>query len=158
MRRSRQDETVETVYRMLLERFGRPIGDSPSTVGVPDERNEAGSMATSRVARPIAESESCSKCGMDEKSCECNEMYEGDLDELSTCDECGMYEEVCECGYMTEGRKKRKGPTKKTAKKILGGTKTFAAKMRKVSGWANDPAAAAAWMMHKATGKWPRQK
>ena len=26
---------------LLLERFGRPIGDSPSTVGVPDERNEA---------------------------------------------------------------------------------------------------------------------
>lgn len=26
---------------VLLERFGRPIGDSPSTVGVPDERNES---------------------------------------------------------------------------------------------------------------------
>lgn len=60
-------------------------------------------------------------------------------------------------------RKKRKtakkaGPSKKTAKKILRGTKTFKEKMKKVSSWADDPAAAAAWMMHKATGKWPSEK
>ena len=158
MRNKIYDATVEKVYRVLLERFGRPIGESPSTVGVPDERNEAGSMAISRVVRPVSEGEGCAKCGMDEEVCECD-MYEEDLNEKSSCDECGMSEEVCECSYMSEGRKKgRKGPSKKTAKKILRGTKTFAAKMKKVSGWADDPAAAAAWMMHKATGKWPRQK
>ena len=30
--------------------------------------------------------------------------------------------------------------------------------MKKVEKWAEDPAAAAAWMMHKATGKWPSEK
>lgn len=70
--------------------------------------------------------------------------------------ECGKNEGVCECG-MTEAKKK-KGPSKKTAQKILKGTKTFKQKMQKVSGWAEDPAAAAAWMMHKATGKWPSEK
>lgn len=34
------DEAVDRVYKVLVERFGRPIGDSPSTVGVPDEREE----------------------------------------------------------------------------------------------------------------------
>lgn len=53
---------------------------------------------------------------------------------------------------------KGKGPTKKTAQKILKGTKTFKQKMKKVEKWAEDPAAAAAWMMHKATGKWPSEK
>ena len=105
---------------ILLEKFGLPIGDAPSTVGVPDERDdeeleEAGSMATSRVVRPM----------------------EG----------------------LEEGRKKKRGgPSKKTAKKILKGTKTFKDKIKKVSGWAEDPAAAAAWMMHRATGKWPSEK
>jgi hypothetical protein len=53
---------------------------------------------------------------------------------------------------------KKKGPSKKTAQKILRGTKTFKQKMKKVEKWAEDPAAAAAWMMHKATGKWPSEK
>lgn len=49
--------------------------------------------------------------------------------------------------------KRNRGPSKKTAKKILKGTKTFKDKVKKVSGWAEDPEAAAAWMMNKATGK-----
>lgn len=53
---------------------------------------------------------------------------------------------------------KKKGPSKKAAQKILRGTKTFKQKMQKVSGWAEDPAAAAAWMTKKATGKWPAEK
>jgi len=53
---------------------------------------------------------------------------------------------------------KGKGPTKKTAQKILKGTKTFKDKVKKVEKWADDPEAAAAWMMHKATGKWPSEK
>lgn len=87
------DEGMERVFKTLIERFGRPIGDSPTTVGVPDEREE-----------------------------------------------------------ISEG-----GPSKKTAKKILKGTKTFKDKVKKVKKWAKDPEAAAAWMMHRATGKWPSE-
>lgn len=113
----------------------------------------------------------CAKCESSDGPCdECNYMDE------KSCSECGSFveEEVCtECGAMytmaeAKRRKKKKakhqkhkskkGPSKKTAKKILKGTKTFAAKMKKVSGWAENPPAAAAWMMHKATGKWPREK
>ncbi len=52
---------------------------------------------------------------------------------------------------------KAKGPTKKTAQKILKGTKTFKDKVKKVEKWADEPEAAAAWMSKKATGKWPRK-
>ena len=128
MNRQILNETELKVYKILLEKFGEPIGKAPSTVGVPDEGlevSEAGSMASTRVVRPLDEL--------------------GDLDE--------------ELNELEEGRrKKNKGPSKKTAKKILRGTKTFKDKIKKVSGWAEDPAAAAAWMMHKATGKWPSQK
>lgn len=66
------------------------------------------------------------------------------------------YEEEEEHGMHSEAKKK--GPTKKTAQKILRGTKTFKDKVKKVEKWADDPEAAAAWMMHKATGKWPSEK
>jgi len=85
---------------------------------------------------------------------EASEEYLKEADKV--CNECGMNESMCECG-MNES-KKRKGPSKKAAQKILKGTKTFAQKMQKVSGWAKEPAAAASWMMHKATGKWPSEK
>jgi hypothetical protein len=81
-------------------------------------------------------------------------MFEG----VEPCDECGMYEVEGSCGCTHMEEAQNKGPSKKTAKKILRGTKTFADKMTKVSGWADEPAAAAAWMMHKATGKWPSEK
>lgn len=55
-------------------------------------------------------------------------------------------------------KSKSKGPSKKAAQKILKGTKTFKQKVQKVKKWADDPEAAAAWMMHKATGKWPSEK
>lgn len=55
-------------------------------------------------------------------------------------------------------KEKNKGPSKKNAQKILKGTKTFKQKVQKVKKWADDPEAAAAWMMHKATGKWPSEK
>ncbi len=116
MKPAKLDETAVKVYQRLLEKFGEPIGERPTTYGVPDER----------------------------------------ADEEKMCEGCGCSQGVCECG-MTEA-KKGKGPSKKTAKKILKGTKTFKQKMQKVSGWAEDPAAAAAWMMHKATGKWPSEK
>jgi hypothetical protein len=108
---------------------------------------------------PTAGSCGCSMSGVDKpglyamKTEEASEEY---LKEASkTCDQCGMNEGMCQCG-MNQAEKK--GPSKKTAKKILKGTKTFAQKMKKVSGWAEDPAAAAAWMTHKATGKWPSEK
>jgi len=66
------------------------------------------------------------------------------------------YEEEGEHGMHSEAKKK--GPSKKTAQKILRGTKTFKQKMKKVDSWADAPAAAAAWMTHKATGKWPSEK
>ena len=66
------------------------------------------------------------------------------------------YEEEAEHGMHSEAKKK--GPSKKTAQKILRGTKTFKDKVKKVEKWADEPEAAAAWMMHKATGKWPSEK
>jgi len=105
------------------------------------------------------EEDVCPTCGM--------MMVDGEygcaVENLETCpgrgmlaDQCACEDEsvMCGCGM----REAKQGPTAKTAKKILRGTKTFKEKMKKVSGWADDPAAAAAWMMHKATGKWPSEK
>ncbi len=55
---------------MLLERFGEPIGNAPTTVGVPDEKKGA-------------EASCCDRCGsmpreMD-SACECGGMREDDL-------------------------------------------------------------------------------
>ena len=83
----------------------------------------------------------------------------GVSESVDPCSECGMMPvegEGCGCTHLEEAKKK--GPSKKTAKKILRGTKSFKDKMEKVSGWAEDPAAAAAWMTKKATGKWPSQE
>jgi hypothetical protein len=66
---------------------------------------------------------------------------------------------VSDAGLRTEvSEAKKKGPSKKTAQKIIRGTKTFKDKVKKVEKWADEPEAAAAWMMHKATGKWPSEK
>lgn len=94
----------------------------------------------------------CDECGMNEAVCECG-MYEG----KEKCEKCGM--KNCTCKHeANEAKDEKDGPSPETAKKILKGTKTFAQKMKKVSGWAEDPAAAAAWMTHRATGKWPSEK
>jgi hypothetical protein len=34
------NEETKKIFQVLIERFGTPIGDAPSTVGVPDERSE----------------------------------------------------------------------------------------------------------------------
>lgn len=95
----RLDEAAEKIYRVLLERFGEPIGDAPTTVGVADERE--------------------------------------DLKEA----------------------KKRKGPTKKAAKSWVKGTKTFKDKVKKAKkAGAKSPEGLAAWMQHRATGKWPSEE
>jgi len=68
------------------------------------------------------------------------------------------YGEEDEHEHEVHAEAKSKGPSKKTAQKILKGTKTFKDKVKKVEKWADEPEAAAAWMMHKATGKWPSEK
>ena len=167
---------MKNKHQMLSEMFGDPIDSKFGTkIGDVVGIGKVGAVGVRSVAEdamvcpdcgmmPIHgrcgcepdDSGVCPSCGMMplnvEKPCSCT-MTEA----ASFCSECGMSEGVCECGYMNE-KEERKGPSKKTAQKILRGTKSFKEKMKKVSGWAEDPAAAAAWMMHKATGKWPREK
>lgn len=147
------------ISKTLLERFGDPIGTyaGQSTVGVRDEAEACSScgMMPIKGGCSCQGSDVCPRCGMMpaqvDKPCTCG------LSEGKMCEMCGMEEDVCECGIY-EAKRKKKGPTKKTAQKILKGTKTFKEKMKKVEKWADDPGAAAAWMMHKATGKWPSEK
>lgn len=151
----------------LTEMFGEPIGSyaGEPAAGVRDSMetcSECGMMpldleSTENCgcgAHESPEEELCSACGMPVSQCSCQDS--------NVCPLCGMMnldlDGACSCGGMNEAKKKRKGPSKKAAQKILKGTKSFAEKMKKVSGWAEEPAAAAAWMQHKATGKWPREK
>lgn len=149
----------------ILEAFGDPIGsyagDAPA--GAPGMMLDAGSCCQACGMMPTdiegagcgcgtTEGAGCSECGMSEGECMCPKA--------DACPRCGMMPmdpaAACECS-MSES-KKNKGPSKKTAAKILKGTKTFAEKVKKVSGWAEHPEAAAAWMFHKASGKWPSEK
>lgn len=129
------------ITKTLQEKFGDPIGsyagDAP--VGVRDEDGEI-----------------CEKCGMMSVEGKCGCVEESD--DAKPCEECGMLEVEGSCGCKHMDEEEKKGPSKKTAQKILRGTKTFKQKMKKVEKWADDPAAAAAWMTHKATGKWPSEK
>jgi hypothetical protein len=153
----------------IREAFGEPIGNyaGQSNIGV---RNEPETSALSVCKKcklmPVGGACGCGTYIKDNspvKEASCTATMELASESYSTkeadetCDQCGMMEvEIGQgCGCMKEAKK---GPSKKTAKKILKGTKTFKDKMEKVSGWADDPAAAAAWMMHKATGKWPSEK
>lgn len=175
---------MNRLAKKLYETFGEPIGSyaGEAPVGV---RNE-GMPCPDCGMMPIAgkcgcENESgdvCSKCGMMpiDGICECYSARARHVNEagcmckatMGDCS-CGVREmDTCECGGMNEDgtcgcdkevtEAKRKGPSKKTAQKILRGTKTFQDKVEKVSSWADDPKAAAAWMMKKATGKWPSEK
>lgn len=162
---------------MLTEKFGDPIDDVFGTkVGDVKDIKVVGAVGVRGKENPMLEVDVCPGCGMMpingqcgceqsevcptcgmmppaiEAPCSCG-MNEG----LQTCGKCGMSEATCECGggmYEAE----EDGPSPAVAKKILRGTKTFKEKMKKVSSWAEDPAAAAAWMMHRATGKWPSEK
>jgi len=179
---------MNRIAKKLYETFGEPIGSyaGEAPVGVRNEGGPCPDCGMMPIAgRCGCEADSsgvCSKCGMmpldgicecyssgrhvNESSCVCggNGMKQGascecGMREMETCSQCGgMVEDgMCECGggmYET----KKKGPSKKTAQKILRGTKTFKDKIKKVSSWADDPEAAAAWMMKKATGKWPSEK
>lgn len=143
--------------KVLEERFGRPIGTyaGEPLVGVRDEREDVTEMieeCKKCEMMPIEDQcgcgeEKCEGCGMPASQCTCQSSQ--------VCPVCGMMpvsdgpklSPSCGCG-MHEG--KRRGPAKKTARKILRGAKSFTQKMKKVSGWADNPAAAAQWMTMKA--------
>jgi hypothetical protein len=183
--KTKHDRIIEENFGMPLDyddKIGTKIGDEYAgepAVGVRDMReagvcSECGTMPVDGECECgcMVEDKMCSGCGMSMHDCMCdveedtcsvcsmmpvnNSCGCGLLESEKTCAECGMKEGICECGINEA--KKKKDPTKKTAQKILRGTKTFKDKMKKVSGWAKDPAAGAAWMMHKATGKWPSEK
>lgn len=117
----------------IREAFGDPIGDYAGEVlvGVRDERN----------AMNVAP---CSRCGMIpiDGHCAC------ESDEEMVCSKCGMLPINGNCGCMTEAKKR--GPNKKTAKKILRGKKTMTSIMKSTKKWADEPAAAAMWLKKKA--------
>ena len=148
------------IDNILEERFGKPIGDyaGEPLVGVRDEREE--SINVSEVIEecktcemlPVEDQCGCGEekregCGMPVSQCSCPRQ--------DVCPMCGMMRiptglsmgPSCSCG-MYEG--KGSGPSKRTAKKILRGAKSFSQKMKRVSGWAEDPAAGAMWMTMKA--------
>lgn len=155
--------------RKLQEIFGEPIGSyaGSAPVGVANEVEpclSCGMMPINGMCdcdHKVEDDTICKGCGMMviDGACACTHATpEPSQVTASTCS-CGggmTQGKMCQCGGVYEA--KGKGPTAKTAKKILRGTKTFKDKMQKVSGWAEEPAAAAAWMMHKATGKWPSEK
>lgn len=150
---------TRNISRRLQETFGDPIGSyaGESLVGVRDERSTCPGCGEESSKCQCSESGVCPSCGGMPVDGVC--MCEGSMDE-DVCAECGMMYvegEGCGCTHLEEAKKK-KGPSKKTAQKILRGTKTFKEKMKKVEKWADDPAAAAAWMAKKATGKWPSQE
>lgn len=143
--------------RILEERFGRPIGTyaGEPLAGVRDEREdlpETIEECKKCEMLPIEDQcgcgeEKCEGCGMTASQCTCPQS--------DVCPVCGMMKvpmglsigPSCSCG-MHEG--KRKGPSKKAARKILRGAGSFSEKMKRVSGWAEDPAAGAMWMTMKA--------
>ena len=134
--------------------FGDPIGSyaGESMVGARDASapcSECGMMPLEIEAAPCscgaqesAPDKMCDGCGMPVDQCVC--------DQASTCPACGMMPlELgggCECS-MTEAKK---GPSKKTAKKILKGAVTATQKAKKVDSWATNPWAAANWMSQQA--------
>ena len=133
--------------RKLIEAFGDPIG---SYAGI-----------TAVGAHDLGEP--CHKCSMMpdvEFDCGCNSEEE-------VCEGCGMPVEQCACGGgdvcprcgqmslepgapCTCGLQESKGPSKKTAKKILKGAVTATQKAQQVDSWATNPWAAANWMSQKA--------
>ena len=135
----------------LTETFGDPIGSyaGAAPVGVIDSRGmgeacmTCGMMpAESSCGCAEMQEEMCEMCGMPVGQCTCQQA--------STCPACGMMPlemgAPCECA-MTEAKK---GPSKKTAKKILKGAVTATEKAEKVDSWATNPWAAANWMSQQA--------
>lgn len=112
------------------------------------------------------EAKMCRGCGMPQNMCMCKDQIQ-DMDEASctggctygTCS-CTATENKEHTGDELSEAKKKKGPTKKTLKKIFKGDKTFEDKLEKVKSWGTvtDPSAYVAWATKKITGKYPSQK
>ena len=152
-------------YSIILERFGEPIGDAPSTIGVPDEREEIETLSESRLH--VGQQEILE---MWENLYE--ELGQVNLEELANW--LGTSEstvrmslphrlqiiendEIIEKRFIIE-TKKKKAPSKSTAKSWIKGTKKFSDKVKKAkSAGMDNPEGFAAWMQHKATGKWPNK-
>ena len=158
--------TNKKITKQIQERFGDPIGsyagDAPVGVRSVDETEglcpDCGMLAVGGEGCGCHDEESmtCPNCGMMPVggACGCADLNEG----VEPCEACGMLEVEGSCGCTHVEEAEKGGPSPKTARKILRGTETFKQKEKKVSSWADDPAAAAAWMTHRATGKWPRQR
>ena len=153
----------------LREMFGVLMGQQPAAVGVPDERYEITSPCSCGCPScPGCDGNSSCGCGSCAEHCpDCGGLMSDEVCQTCGhsdgmgCPECGgvVVEGTCdECGYsesLSEG-KRRKGPSKKTQKKIA---KTIVKKAGKgkdkkvsmtklakaVGGWADDPWAAAQW-------------
>jgi hypothetical protein len=117
----------------------------------------------------MPEEEMCQACGMPVSHCDCENAgvctacnmmpmeldgddcgCGGEKEEAEICSSCGMMNMnpglPCGCSMMEA----KKGPSKKTAKKILKGATTATEKAKKVDSWATNPWAAANWMSQQA--------
>lgn len=178
MKKSRIDEATLRVYRSLLERFGEPIGQAPSTVGVPDERQDESTMC-----------QSCGGSHREDENCDDENLYvegmlvagdfrAGDMVTMYGINEKGKVTRVDRnvISVMWPGAsvaqehfpdeleivdmmgEAKKGPSKKQAKSWIEGTKKFSDKVDKAKKMGmKSPSGFAAWMQHKATGEWPSE-
>jgi len=77
-----REDIFESVVRHLLERFGEPIGDTTTTVGVADERSGHARRNRRKETNPfgsdLVDESVCQNCGS------MHTTLEG-----GTCDECG---------------------------------------------------------------------
>lgn len=125
-------------YSLILERFGEPIGDAPPVVGVPDEREEVETLSESRLhigQQEILETwqnlyeelgqvnleELANWLGTSESAIRISLPHSLRIEENN---------EVVQKGYVVEAKKK-KGPSKSTAKSWIKGTKKFSDKVKK---------------------------
>jgi hypothetical protein len=85
-RKKNVNEVTEAIYKMLLERFGEPIGDAPAKPGVPDQREGDGEKCGKSFFPP-------KKSGAAYRViCKRPDGHEGPCSELDEADTCGMDE------------------------------------------------------------------
>jgi hypothetical protein len=175
----RIDELTAKMYRVVLERFGEPIGKAAAVPGVPDEREDEGTELTgNRTVRPLDETRfnvspdevvttwedlygEMGSVSLEELAswvASTSDVVEAALPDWLYVDEAGNVVEKVETDELgaPDVSESKKGPSKKGAKNWVKGTKKFSDKVKKAkkAGMKN-PEGFAAWMQHKATGKWP---